>query len=546
MEKSALYLQHEELLNQAIEALSTRQFFSPYPEHPKAYDQELDAKGKDAFGRLLNENFTQLNQEADSWVGEEVSPLWQYGIGVLYPSISVDSYISKSKSAAKDWKKASIETRAGVLVESLERVRGRFFELAYATMHTTGQSFMMAFQASGPHATDRALEAIAMGVKELNRYPKDLAFSKPLGKYSLDVQKSWKPISKGIGLVIGCSTFPTWNTVPGVYANLICGNTAIVKPHAKSILAIAIFLTELRIVLVEQGFDANVVQLAADTTANPITKELAEHQDVKLVDYTGGNVFGDYVEGLNKTVFTEKSGINSVMIDSVKDIKTVAQNIAFSISLYSGQMCTAPQNIFISEEIETEDGVLGFDEVASEIVEAVKGVINHPKMGAGTLGSVQNDATIKRINKLEGNILIAPQKVENTEAPNARIQSPTIMATEAESQVYREECFGPLVFLVKTENAIESVAIASELAAQKGAITCLAFSTDLETQELIEDQMNTAFVPVSFNMTGAGFVNQHAAFSDFHVTGGNPAGNASFADASFINRRFVWVGNRRM
>jgi phenylacetic acid degradation protein paaN len=405
---------------------------------------------------------------------------------------------------------------------------------------------MMAFQASGPHAADRALEAIAMGVKELTRYPKDLAFSKPLGKYSLDVHKSWKPISKGIGLVIGCSTFPTWNTVPGVYANLICGNTAIVKPHPKSILAIAIFLTELRIVLVEQGFDANVVQLAADTTANLITKELAEHQDVKLVDYTGGNVFGDYVEGLNKTVFTEKSGINSVIIDSVKDIKTVAQNIAFSISLYSGQMCTAPQNIFISEEIETEDGVLSFDEVASEIVEAVKGVINHPKMGAGTLGNVQNDATIKRINKLKGNILLAPQKVENPEAPNARIQSPTILATEAESQVYREECFGPLVFLVKTENAIESVAVASTLAAEKGAITCLAFSTDADTQEFIEEQMNEVFVPVSFNMSGGGFVNQHAAFSDFHVTGGNPSGNASFADASFINRRFVWVGNRRM
>jgi len=100
---------------------------------------------------------------------------------VRYPSISVDSYISKSKSAAKDWKKASIGTRAGVLIESLERVRGRFFELAYATMHTSGQSFMMAFQASGPHAADRALEAIAMGVKELTRYPKDLAFSKPLG-----------------------------------------------------------------------------------------------------------------------------------------------------------------------------------------------------------------------------------------------------------------------------------------------------------------------------------------------------------------------------
>ena len=546
MAHTAIYLQHKKLLSQAIEALATRQFFSPYPEHYKAYDPELDAQGKDAFGRLLNENFTQLNQEAGAWIGEEVSPLWQYGIGVRYPSISSEKYISNSKTAAKDWKKASIETRAGVLIESLERVRARFFELAYATMHTTGQSFMMAFQASGPHATDRALEAIAMGVQELTRYPKDLLFSKPLGKYSLDVHKSWKPIPKGVGLVIGCSTFPTWNTVPGVYANLICGNTAIVKPHPKSILAIAIFLTELRKVLVEQGFDANVVQLAADTVANPITIELVEHQDVKLVDYTGSNFFGDYVEGLDKTVFTEKSGINSVIIDSVKNIKAVAQNIAFSISLYSGQMCTAPQNIFIPEEVKTADGVLSFNEVASEILEAVKGVLSHPKMGAGTLGNVQNDVTIKRINKVKGNIVLAPQKVENPDAPNARIQSPTIIAVDAISEEYKEECFGPLVFLVKTKNTKGSVEIASKLASEKGAITCLAFSTKIKTQEEIEEQMNEVFVPVSFNMTGAGFVNQHAAFSDFHVTGGNPAGNATFADASFINKRFVWLGNRRM
>ena len=40
-----------------------------------------------------------------------------------------------------------------VLIDSLEGVKNRFFELAYATMHTTGQSFMMSFQASGPHGT---------------------------------------------------------------------------------------------------------------------------------------------------------------------------------------------------------------------------------------------------------------------------------------------------------------------------------------------------------------------------------------------------------
>jgi hypothetical protein len=51
-------------------------------------------------------------------------------------------------------------------------------------------------------------------------------------------------------------------------------------------------------------------------------------------------------------------------------------------------------------------------------------------------------------------------------------------------------------------------------------------------------------VPVSVNLTGPIYLNQHAAFSDFHVTGGNPAGNASFTDSLYINRRFVWVGQR--
>ncbi len=541
-----LFEQHKNLLEEAMEALYSRQFFSPYPEHPKAYDQELDAKGKDAFGRLLNEDFNQLNQEAASWIGEEVSPLWQTGIGVRYPSVSAEQYVIQSQAAATSWKKLNVLERAGILIESLERVRARFFELAYATVHTTGQSFMMAFQASGPHAADRALEAIAAGVSELTKYPEQLSFSKPLGKFNLEVEKAWKPMPRGVGLVIGCSTFPTWNTVPGVYANLICGNTAIIKPHPKAVLPIAIFTAELRKVLEENGVDANAVQLAVDTVVEPITQQLAEHDDVQLVDFTGSSEFGNYVESLDKTVFTEKSGINSVIIDSVEDIKAVAQNIAFSVSLYSGQMCTAPQNVFIAEKVPSANGTLSFDEVSGAIVEAIKGVIDHPKMGAGTLGSIQNDGILERIKSKEGMVLLEPKEVVNPDAPNARIQSPTVIANSANSVAYREECFGPLVHLVKTENTIESVAVASLLAKSKGAITCLAFCTDREAQTFITEKMNEAFVPVSMNMTGAGFVNQHAAFSDFHVTGGNPAGNSTFADSSFINRRFVWVGNRWM
>ena len=547
---NALYSKHEALIESAIEALAKRDFYSPYPEHPKAYPQEEDAKGKEAFGRLLNLNFEGLKQQADEWIGEEVSPYWQTGIGVQYPSTTIQNYINLSQKAASEWRKASIETRAGILVECLDRIRSRFFELAYATMHTTGQSYMMSFQASGPHANDRALEAIAMGVQELKRFPSEQTFTKPLGKHNLTVQKTWKPIPKGIGLVIGCSTFPTWNSVPGMFANLICGNTTVVKPHPKSILAIAIVIEEIRNVLSESGFDPNIVQLAVDTIANPITKELAEHKEVKLVDYTGGSAFGEYIETLNKATFVEKSGVNSVIIDSVADIKMVVQNIAFSASLYSGQMCTAPQNVFIPPKVKIAEGELTFDEVAEQIVSAIKGIIEHPKMGAGTLGCIQNDGILKSIEEggdFGGEVILRSLEVKNEVSENSRIASPTVVKLTADKiESYQQECFGPLIFLVQTTSTDHSIEIAANIAQTKGAITCLAFSTNEEVQEKIETAMNAVFTPVSFNFIGAAFVNQHAAFSDFHGTGGNPAGNASFANPAFINERFVWVGNRKL
>jgi hypothetical protein len=43
--------------------------------------------------------------------------------------------------------------------------------MAHAVMHTTGQSFLMGFQAGGPHAQDRALEAIAYAYDEMSRVP---------------------------------------------------------------------------------------------------------------------------------------------------------------------------------------------------------------------------------------------------------------------------------------------------------------------------------------------------------------------------------------
>ena len=548
-----LFEKHQPILTKAIEALHARTFYAAYPENPSpaTYGETADADGQAKFKASLGKKFEELKQtSADGWAGQEESPYLQEPLKISYPTFSTASLISKSKLAFHQWRKVSAQDRAGILIESLERVKARFFEIAYATMHTTGQGYMMSFQASGPHAADRALEAIAAGFEELQRFPAKALWDKPMGKFNIQLNKEWRAVPKGISVVVGCSTFPTWNSVTGIYGSLMTGNSVLVKPHPGAILPIAIFVAEIQKVLEENKLDVNICQLAADTFDKMITKELAEHRDVKLIDFTGNSVFGSYLEALpGKTVFTEKTGVNSVIIDSAEDVDKVAANLAFSVNLYSGQMCTAPQNFYIpAKGIETPNGVVSFDQFAEKFVANINGLIDNPKAGPFVLGAVQNRKTNERVleaEKLPGKVWLKSRVFENPLFKNARVATPVVVEMEAsKKEIFSKELFGPIALLIKTKDTDESIALAQEMAMQHGAISCGAYTTNSIVKEKIADEMALAATPVSFNLTGGIYMNQNAAFSDFHVTGGNPSGNASFTNPEYVTKRFTWVGHR--
>ncbi|MFM8744009.1 MAG: phenylacetic acid degradation protein PaaN [Cytophagales bacterium] len=549
----SLFEKHQPTLTKAIEALHARTFFAAFPENPAPaiYGETADADGQAKFKASLNKKFEELKQtSAEGWAGQEESPYLQEALNISYPTFSTASLITKSKAAFHQWRKVSAKDRAGILMESLERIKSRFFEVAYATMHTTGQGYMMAFQASGPHAADRALEAIAAGYEELNRFPEKVMWNKPMGKFSIQLNKEWRAVPKGISVVIGCSTFPTWNSVTGIYGSLVTGNSVIVKPHPGAILPIAIFVAEIQKVLEENKLDVNICQLAVDTFDKMITKELAEHPDVKLIDFTGNSSFGSYLESLpGKTVFTEKTGVNSVILDSAEDVDKVAANLAFSVSLYSGQTCTAPQNFYITAKgIETPNGTVSFEQFAEKFVGNLNGLIDNPKAGPFVLGAVQNKKTNERVidaEKLPGKVWLKSRAFENPMFKNARLATPVVVEIDSsKKEIFSKELFGPIALLIKTKDTDESIALAQEMAMQHGAISCGAYTTNSIVKEKIADEMALAATPVSFNLTGGIYMNQNAAFSDFHVTGGNPSGNASFTNPEYVTKRFTWVGHR--
>ena len=106
------------------------------------------------------------------------SPFTKAKLGITYPTLDVEDCISKAKDSNKGLLELDIDSRFDMLKISLDGVSKHFFELAYATMHTTGQSFMMSFQASGPHAADRALEAMVASYIELTTFENRFSLAK--------------------------------------------------------------------------------------------------------------------------------------------------------------------------------------------------------------------------------------------------------------------------------------------------------------------------------------------------------------------------------
>jgi len=548
-----LFERHRATLDRAVQAIGERSYWSAFPESasPKNYGEGAAEAGKAAFDARLGKRFALTQPGTVGHVGSEKSPFGM-ALDVTYPKSDLDALLAAACRAEDQWKKAGPEAWAGVSLEIIARLNRASFEIANAVMHTTGQAFMMAFQAGGPHAQDRALEAVAYAWDELRRVPAQALWEKPQGKNEpIRMEKYFRVVPRGVALVIGCCTFPTWNGYPGMFASLATGNAVIVKPHPGAIMPLAITVAIAREVLAEAGFDPNVVTLLAHETGDDTARTVALRPKVKIIDFTGSTANGRWLEenARQALVYTEKAGVNQVIIDSVSDLKGVARNIAFSLALYSGQMCTAPQNIYIPRDgIATADGPQTFDQVVAAIAEGVQKLLGDPARAVEVLGALQNDGVARRLEAARslGTVVLDTQAIAHPAFPNATVRTPLIVKLKGTDRAaYLNEWFGPIAFVISTESTEDSLAIARDTVRGHGALTLSVYST---SEEVIDEAIavaEDAGVALSINLTGAVFVNQSAAFSDFHGTGANPAANSALTDSAYVASRFRVVQHRR-
>lgn len=550
------FAKHEALLEGARDACRLRRWFSPFSESPDRYPDAAAARaaGQAAFESQLGRDFVLLQPGITGTTGSERSPYTQQALTIRYPLCDVDELFAAARRAMPRWRDAGPRQRVGVCLEITDRLYRRLFELAQAVMHTTGQSVAMSYAGSGTNALDRGLEALAYAWEAMAAVPGEALWSRQFGSTAINLRKRYRLQPRGVAVCFCCATFPTWNALPSLYASLATGNAVIVKPHPGSVLPMALVVRECRDVLAEAGFDPNLVVLALDTPEEPIGKRLVGHPSAAIIDFTGSAQFGGWIErnAHPALCFTETSGINTVVIDSMDELEPVVRSLATSLSLFSAQMCTSPQNLYLPVTGMRAGGVpLSADDFTGALVEQLNAIAGDPRRAGAVLAALQSESTVTLVDRMAeqgrraGRVLRESTRYVHPEYPQARTRSPVVIALDSSNrELYAEERFGPIIFVISVGSREEALERATEDVRRAGGITAFAYSSDPEFLMRVEDAYAEVGANLTSNLTGPMPLNFAAAYSDFHVSGLNPAGNATLTEPSFVSSRFRVVQSR--
>lgn len=550
---------HRTALAAAAEACRERSYFSLFPETPERHrgGSAAAVAGKVAHAAQLGSPFVLEQPGTIGRSGSEVSPYTQEPLGIDYPRADHDALFAAARRAMPRWAEASAEQRLGLCMEIVDRLYDDVFESAQAVMHTAGQSALMSYAGSGTNALDRGVEALVYAQAAMAGIRREALWERRFGSTDIRLRKQFRLVPRGVAVVFTCATFPTWNAYPAFFANLATGNPVIVKPHPTAILPMAIAVRVCRAVLAGAGFDPNLVTLCIDSIAEPLGKVLVRHPETAILDFTGSARFGAWVEAnaWPALCYSETSGVNTVVVESAADIDAVVKSLATTMSLFSAQMCTSPQNLYIpASGIVTPAGVIDAEDFSSRLALAMSGIAADGKRAGPILAAIQSPTTLALIEEMRdsgnrlGRILREPSSYAHAEFPKARTSSPLLVALEAGKttrELYGEERFGPIGFVIRAADRDAALAEAAADARRGGAITAFLYSSDEDYIARAEQGFSAAGAQLTTNLTGPMPLNFAAAYSDYHVTGLNPAGNATLTDPAFVAARFRITQSRR-
>ena len=192
----------------------------------------------------------------------------------------VERAVDAAWTAFESWKRASVDTRAGLLLKAAELMRQRKHEFSAVMILEVGKTW-----AEADADTAEAIDFMEFYAREAYRY----AGEQPIVKIeSEDNDLVYIPL--GVGAVIPPWNFPLAIMAGMTTAGVVSGNTIVMKPSSDSPW-IAWHFFEL---LEEAGMPAGVVNFVSGG-GGEVGDPLIQHPRVRFISFTGSKEVGLHI-----------------------------------------------------------------------------------------------------------------------------------------------------------------------------------------------------------------------------------------------------------
>ena len=324
--------------------------------------------------------------------------------------------------------------------------------------------------------------------------------------------------------------FTAWKMAPALAA----GNTVVIKPSEitpLSILRVAELMKEVGIPYVV----VNVV-LGDGHTAGA---QLSEHSDVKKIAFTGSGEVGRYFleysarSNLKKIVLECGGKSPAIVMDDVKDLRPVVENLSAGILFCQGENCSAGSRLLVQEGI--RERLL--DELSKQFAEWTVG---DPFDPATRVGAMVEE---RHLDKVLG--LIARGREEGAkvtfggnrvlEETGGYFVQPTIFEGVTNAMtIAREEIFGPVLSVIPFRTGEEAVRIANDT---NYGLASQLYTDDLNTAHRVAKAIRAGTVSVNCFSEG----DLAVPFGGYKESGFGGRDKGLAAHDQYTEQKAIWI-----
>jgi len=294
---------------------------------------------------------------------------------------------------------------------------------------------------------------------------------------------------------------PSWKLMPA----LILGNTVVFKPATDTPLSAYNLVKACE----DAGLPKGVLNFVSGT-GSEVGTPLMNHNDVKMVSFTGSTAVGKTVAEACSSSFKhtnlEMGGKNAILVMDDAKIDLAVEGAVWGGFGTTGQRCTAASRVIVHKKVIKE-----FTQKFMARTKALRvgnGLDAKTEMGPSVNeGQLETVMKYVEIGKKEdgAKLLTGGHRLNKGDYALGNFHEPTIFGgVGPDMRIAQEEIFGPVVAVIPTKSLEEGIEIINN--------TAYGLSASIYTQDV-----NRAFIAMRDVYTGIFYVNASTIGAEVHL-----------------------------